>query len=286
MLEWVRKEKRAEPHLEFSPKEKHFLVFVTPKNPSERLSFDGDVVASKIGMGYGKVDAENRSFLHKLWKHGYVVISIPNQATLTDKGIEIAERFKKEIEALQEEQSEKLTSRFKNHEVEGDKFLIWAWKQNRGDLKHAVDARAYAKQRGLNRYEIIALLEWLEAHELVRIKETEYTWVNFHAKQYWTVPLNTSMPHGYFVFLSPEGSAKGARLVTHKRAWPKRAAVVAWNFFSDGKNLALLTLVLSIVSGWIGYHKGFDNGQRSTVSTQPIPAATPPTNKSTAPTTH
>lgn len=230
-----------------------------------------------IGPPAGYSREETDQITTMLWKEGYVT-KRGSGITIQDRGKEVGKRFFEEAKAKRTPQDDRLSKRWKDRAREGDRFLMWAWRQHRGDLNKDVDARAYAFAHGLSRYELQTVLKYLTDANYIKdyINEpTDMRYVNEHAMMYWNEPFNTFLRYGYFVALMPEGEAAGAKLVVEHQQRFRRYWNAVFTFARGTKGavvgLAGLLMALFFLAG---YWKGLSHqptAQSPNQSTHPSP---------------
>jgi hypothetical protein len=249
-------------------RERHFLAFVWDAEEQTRgqivPGFDFSYVALKVGFGH-EARAEATEFFTKLCSNGYILKTGPSSGALTNKGREIGKQISDEAKAKQKPQAHELTKHWKGYKTETDHFLRWAWKQHRGDLNKPVDLRSYAIFAGRNRYEALAIADWLQKHELMNPSK-ESTWANLHAQTYWDVPLNTSFEHRYLLKFTTTGVTEAYRLTQEHRQRFSRWGKLIGDFFGSVKGV--MAALVAIV-GAVGYLTGYYNGMKGTATTQP-----------------
>lgn len=271
-IDFVIAERASDPLIEIADsRERHLLVQLREYDlRKNRAGFDFVHVGYKCGMSQG----DSLRFLMKLAQGTYVIWKTGSTVGLTDKGRKLAGPLYDDIVSSQLPQPDSLTKRFGNHESRGDDFLAWAWKQNYGDLKKPVDAREYARQHRLNRYEMLAIVDWLGGQELVRI-DPRHEHINLHAKQYWDVPVNTHFAHAYLVFLEPEGVARGGEVAKERKLLSRIVAVLTHGP-KHAETWVRLVLFLLGVAGWGLYIKGCGNDAVAPHTAASQPATRPP----------
>src|SRR5258706_2341420 len=172
-------------------RERHFLAMAYERGGV----FNFSMLARRAGFYEGEDAPGFHDFHRKLYSAGYAFGT--SQSTLTQKGIYHAKRLAEEMNAKSRPNDDKFCARWKGHQSEAQKFLIWAWKQHKGDLHKPVDLRAYAFATGRGRYDAKAIEDWVVSNEYMICSATR-TYANQHAFDFWHEPYNAHSPYGHF----------------------------------------------------------------------------------------
>lgn len=236
---WCLAAKAGEPDPPFTGQHKHYFVLVLERQPDAGEWYGHSELARRTGCDY----QTGEDLLHWLEREGYLEADRmgAREARLHPRGRRVAERFAADGAATRDRADDSLSQSWTTYQQEAEAFLLWAWRECKGDRNVLVDARTYGLKAMKTKHDVLSVVGWLSEpdHGFVEEPESEAT-ANAHTRDYWRVPVNDVLPHSLNVQITTKGVAEIERLKTAKAKSTKlRAAVESWWYKEVVKPLAI-----------------------------------------------